>query len=90
MIEVVFKSLVFKTKHIEVNRFIKEIIDNNNESTYNEVKESLLKLVLYKFIKIKDKSNQGLYIDKENNFFKARELGSVNKWLEHQRLVNQA
>ncbi|OSY87674.1 hypothetical protein WH52_09565 [Tenacibaculum holothuriorum] len=90
MIEVVFKTLIFKTKHIEVNRFIKEITENNSETSYNEVKESLLKLVLYKFIKIKDKSNKGLYINKENNFFKARELGSVNKWLEQQRLINQA
>ena len=49
MEELVFKALLFKTKLIKIENFIQEVIDTNNhiELTYEDVKESIIKLVLY-------------------------------------------
>lgn len=87
MEEIVFKSLIFKTKHIEVDSFINDVITSNQELNLTKeiVKEALIKFVLYKFIKVKNINPKGNYIYKENNFFKARELGSVKSWLDKQQ-----
>ncbi len=92
MIETVFKALIFKTKYIEVNNFINEIAEENSniEDAHNQVKESLIKLVLYKFISIKDKSPKGSYVFKEHNFYKAREVGSIETWLDKQRYYQES
>ncbi|MBA6155359.1 hypothetical protein H3Z83_02295 [Tenacibaculum sp. S7007] len=92
MIETVFKALVFRTKYIEVDNFINEIAEehSNIEDAHNQVKESLIKLVLYKFISIKEKAPKGSYVFKEHNFYKAREVGSIETWLEQQRHYQEA
>lgn len=92
MIETVFKALIFKTKHIEVDNFINEIAKENNniKDVHDQIRESLIKLVLYKFISIKEKSPKGNYIFKEHNFYKAREIGSIETWLENQRCFKEA
>lgn len=89
MEEIVFKALIFNTKNIEVDTFIDEVLESNHEEdiTKEDVKEAIIKLVLYKFIKVKKVPPKGNYIYKENNFFKARELGSVDRWLEKQRFM---
>jgi len=87
MEEIVFKALIFKTKNIEIESFINDVIDTNKDLniTRDDLKNSILKLVLYKFIKVKSTLPKGNYIYKERNFFKAREVGSVHLWLEKQR-----
>ncbi|WBX75848.1 hypothetical protein PG911_14510 [Tenacibaculum ovolyticum] len=87
MEEIVFKALIFKTKNIEIESFINEVIASNKDLdlTKDALKDSILKLVLYKFIKVKPTLPKGNYIYKESNFFKAREIGSVHLWLEKQR-----
>ncbi len=87
MEEIVFKALIFKTKNIEIESFINELIDSNKDLnlTKEDLKDALIKLVLYKFIKVKTTLPKGNYIYKESNFFKAREAGSVHLWLEKQR-----
>lgn len=89
MEEIVFKALIFNTKNIEVDSFIKEVIETNNELnlTSQDIKDAIIKLILYKFITVKNIHPKGNYIYKENNFFKARELGSVDCWLEKQRFL---
>ncbi|CAL2101485.1 conserved protein of unknown function [Tenacibaculum sp. 190130A14a] len=89
MEEIVFKALIFNTKHIEVDTFIKEVLEANSQEdiTKEDIKEAIIKLVLYKFIKVKKVPPKGNYIYKENNFFKARELGSVHQWLDQQRFM---
>lgn len=89
MEEIVFKALIFNTKNIEVDTFIKEVLDTNSAEhiTKEDIKDAIIKLVLYKFIKVKSIPPKGNYIYKENNFFKARELGSVHRWLDEQRLM---
>ncbi|MGG8497719.1 hypothetical protein ACQY1Q_15015 [Tenacibaculum sp. TC6] len=87
MEEVVFKTLVSNTECIQVDRLIREVIVTNSDLgvTYDEVKESIFKLILYKFIKVKNVASKGNYIQKEQNFYQARELGGVSSWLEKKR-----
>lgn len=89
MEEIVFKALIFQTKTIEVESFIQEVVTTNSNIaiTPEDIKEAIIKLVLYKFIKVKSIPPKGNYIYKENNFFKAREMGSVQSWLEHHRFM---
>ncbi|CAM1360370.1 conserved hypothetical protein [Tenacibaculum sediminilitoris] len=86
MEEVVFKALLTDTKFNRIDNFIQEIIDTNkkNGATYEDVRESLIKLVLYRFIKIDPTSTKDCIL-REDNFYQARELGSVSSWLEKQR-----
>ncbi len=86
MEEIVFKELLKDTKFCKIEYFIKSIVVNNlsREITYEEVKESVLKLILYRFIKI-DITSKTDCITKEDNFYEAKELGSVESWLEQKR-----
>ncbi|REH43895.1 hypothetical protein C7448_1121 [Tenacibaculum gallaicum] len=84
MEEVVFKALLTDTKF---NRqFYSKIIDTNKHTnaTYETVRESYIKLVLYRFIKIYPTSSQDCIL-KEPNFYQAIELDSVSSWLEKRR-----
>ena len=86
MEEVVFKALLSDTKFNRIENFIQKIIDNNKHTdvTYETVRESMIKLVLYRFIKIDRTSTQDCIL-KEPNFYQALELGGVDSWLEKQR-----
>lgn len=89
MEEVVFKALLFNTKFTRIENFIQEVIDNNNdiEITYEDVKESILKLILYRFIKVDNSLPQENCILKGANFYEAKRLGGVNSWLEKKRAI---
>ena len=84
MEEVVFKALLSNTKFSRIDNFIQEIIETNNGATYEGVRDSIIKLVLYRFIKI-DANASNDCILRESNFYQARELGSVSSWLEKRR-----
>lgn len=87
MEEIVFNALLKETKCKDIEEFIAEIVANNESVTYEEVRESILKLVLYRFIKVNTKATSDC-IYKRTNFYQAQELGSVNSWLERQRRLN--
>ncbi|RBW57243.1 hypothetical protein DS884_11720 [Tenacibaculum sp. E3R01] len=87
MEEVVFKALLFNTKFTRIENFIQEVLDSNNDITYEDVKESILKLVLYRFIKVDNNLSPENCILKEANFYEAQRLGGVNSWLEKKRAV---
>ncbi|CAL2080040.1 hypothetical protein [Tenacibaculum sp. 190524A05c] len=89
MEEIVFKALQGDTKFATIENFINSIIvDNSNEDlTYEEVKESIIKLVLYQFIKV-DNTSTADCISREENFYQAEELGGVNLWLEQKRALS--
>ena len=57
MEEVASKVLSESQDVIKVDNFIKHVIDftNNSEITYEDVKESIFKLMLYKCIRIQNK-----------------------------------
>ncbi|MGG6231465.1 hypothetical protein [Tenacibaculum sp. SDUM215027] len=86
MEEEVFKALLTDTKFNRIDNFIQKIIDTNKHTnaTYETVRESIIKLVLYRFIKIDPTSSQDCIL-KEPNFYQALELGSVSSWLEKRR-----
>ena len=86
MEEIVFKALLSDNKFNRIENFIQEVINTNknNGATYEEVRESLIKLILYRFIKIDTKASNDCIL-RETNFYQARELGSVNSWLENKR-----
>lgn len=86
MEEVVFKALIEDVKFSKTEDFIQNIIETNaiEEVTYEAVKEAVLKLILYKFIKIDNSSSKDCII-REFNFYQACELGSVNSWLSQKR-----
>lgn len=90
MEELVFKALLGDAKFNTIENFIKEVIDTNQGDTitYEAVKESIFKLILYRFIKV-DHSESNCIL-KETNFYQAQELGSVDSWLAQQRAYSRA
>ncbi|CAM1341821.1 hypothetical protein [Tenacibaculum amylolyticum] len=90
MEEVVFKALLGNAKFNTIENFIKEVIDTNQDGTvtYEAVKESIFKLILYRFIKVDNSGNNCIL--KETNFYQAQELGSVGSWLAQQRAYSRA
>ncbi|TDQ29957.1 hypothetical protein [Tenacibaculum caenipelagi] len=86
MEEIVFKTLLSDTKFSRIENFIQDVISSNknNGATYETVRESLIKLILYRFIKIDTNASNDCIL-KEPNFYQARELGSVSSWLEKRR-----
>ncbi|MFY7671019.1 hypothetical protein ACOSP6_07995 [Tenacibaculum sp. MEBiC06402] len=86
MEELVFKTLAEDIEFSNIDSLISHIVENsyNEEVTFNEVKESVLKLILYRFIKV-DNSNETNCIIKEDNFFEALEIGGVSPWLKRRR-----
>ncbi|WP_417784722.1 hypothetical protein [Tenacibaculum sp.] len=86
MEEVVFKALLTDNKFNRIDNFIQEVINanKNNGATYESVRESIIKLVLYRFIKIDTNASNDCIL-RESNFYQARELGSVSSWLEKRR-----
>ncbi len=86
MEELVFKTLAEGKEFGNIDNLINYIVQNshNDEVTFNEVKESVLKLILYRFIKV-DTSNEVKGIIKEDNFYEALEIGGVSPWLKRKR-----
>ncbi len=87
MEEVAFKVLTQTQDIIKVDNFVRQVIDftNNSEITYEDVRESIFKFMFYKFIKVETTSTEENYISKEQNFYQAKELGSVGSWLKQKR-----
>ena len=92
MEEIVFQELLGNTKFSNINHFIASVINKYTakEVTYEDVKESILKLVIYRFIKVDNSDSTSHCISKEDNFYEAKELGGVNSWLAHKRSLSAA
>lgn len=84
MEELVFKLLIKKSGLIKVDQFIEQVMfnANNAEITYEDVKELIFKFIFYKFIQIKNGYAEERYIIKKQNFYYAKECGSVTAWLD--------
>ncbi|CAL2085153.1 hypothetical protein [Tenacibaculum sp. 190524A02b] len=86
MEEIVFRALLGNTKFTKIESFIQNILDSSSsEVTYEAVRESIIKLVLYRFIKVNPNTTKEDCILKESNFYEARQLGGVAPWLEKRR-----
>lgn len=90
MEEIVFKELLAETKFSDIEDFIISIVDKyaSIDVDYEDVKESILKLVLYKFIKVNNSSSTEDCIIKESNFYEALKIGGVYSWLERKRSLS--
>jgi hypothetical protein len=90
MEEIVFNALQENRKFEKVENFIMSIVHSSNDAsiTYDAVKESIIKLVLYRFIKVHHATDN--CISKESNFFQAEELGGVKRWLAEKRSLCEA
>ncbi|AUC15207.1 hypothetical protein BTO06_08680 [Tenacibaculum sp. SZ-18] len=91
MEELVFKTLATGKEFSNIDNLINDIVKNsyNVEITFDEVKESVLKLILYGFIKV-DTSNEVKGIIKKDNFYEALEIGGVSPWLKRKRSLSVA
>ncbi|WP_075344306.1 hypothetical protein [Tenacibaculum agarivorans] len=91
MEEIVFRALANNKKFNSIENFIQEIITSNSMDgiTYDEVKEAIYKLVIYRFIRV-DMSSSENCIVREDNFYGACELGGVQSWIDHRRMYRES
>ncbi|WP_075344307.1 hypothetical protein [Tenacibaculum agarivorans] len=88
MEEIVFKALMNKKKFSSIDHFIQYVIANthyeNDEVTYDKVKDAVFKLIMYGIISVDTTETENCIL-KEENFYKAKKLGTVALWLSQER-----
>lgn len=86
MEEIIFRALQGEHRYSTIDNFIQRFLQSDTEGRFNYemVKESLIKLVLYRFIKIEPEAQHDCII-KRTNFYQALDLGGVSTWLAYRR-----